>query len=653
VALTKVFEPINIGPVTIPNRVVRTAHGSNIGGGRVSDDLIAYHEERAKGGVGLTVIEILGVHWASPAPLNVSDPTLKDSYQKLVAATQPHGMKVFQQLWHGGHNAAPPDGSPPWSASDVPSPTVGIPPISMSKGMIDEVVAGFAQAAALCEAGGLDGVEVHCAHGYLIQQFLSTGHNLREDDYGGPLQNRLRFMFEVIRAIRSEVSKDFAVGVRLAPDLVPGGMSVQDTADVVQALDAQCPVDHINISMGSYHAFPKMIGGMHEPAGYEMATSEPVTRLTKTPTIVTGRFRTLEEVDNVLRSGEADLVGMTRATIADPALVNKTKAGRVAEVRPCIACNQGCVGQVLGPPGRMGCAVNVAVGFERTLSEDLLETVVEPRKVLVVGGGPAGMEAARIARLRGHEVVLCEAASDLGGAINLASRTPTRHGFADITHWLEQEIYRLGVEVRLSTYVGVDDVGDIGPDVVIVATGSEPRANGVQLSHPGAPALGMDKPHVITSHELLSGHNIVGTTAAVVDDLGHFEGIGVAEYLQEAGSDVTYVTRYNSLSPRLEPALMVDPALARMQARGNFTLIPRAHVTAVEDASLAVELLAGGEALEIPAETVVFVTHNRSRRELFEALQEYDAEVLVAGDANTPRFVEHAIRDGHRVGRSV
>lgn len=289
-AFTHVLEPITIGSVEIPNRVVRTAHGTNIGAGALNEDLMAYHLERAHGGVGLSVLEILSVHPTSVGPLNSFDPTLVDMYGKFMDQVRPTGMRVFQQVWHAGHNGTNASGGPPWSASTVPSPTVGVVPVSMTQGMIDEIVAAFAATARKCEEGGIDGVEIHCAHGYLVHQFLSSSLNRREDDYGGSDENRQRFMLEVLRAVRQAVSGDFAVGVRVAPDLTTNGVDVSTCEGAVAALEAEGLIDFVNISLGNYHSFPKMIGGMHEPVAYEMQTSAPIAKRATVPTIVTGRF---------------------------------------------------------------------------------------------------------------------------------------------------------------------------------------------------------------------------------------------------------------------------------------------------------------------------------------------------------------------------
>lgn len=648
-----VLSPIDIAGVLVPNRVVRTAHATGIGGGRLTDDLIAYHEARARGEVGLSILEILAVHPSSPGTLNAFDPTLPEGYKRLMDRIRPHGMKIFQQVWHAGHNGSPLDGSPPWSASDIPSPMVGVVPRPMSHAQIREIIGAYVAAAALVRDGGLDGLEIHAAHGYLIQQFLSTNTNKREDEYGGSFDNRLRFLLEIMRAVRAEVARPgFAVGVRLAADLTVGGIAPEDNVRVVEALAAEGLADFVNISLGSYHSFPKMIGGMHEPAGYELDTARPVAEKAAVPVIVTGRFRTLEEADQVVRLGEAELVGMTRATIADPDVVRKTRAGEADRVRPCIACNQGCVGQLLGNERRVGCAVNAAAGFEAKLGDDKLQPAQTPKKVLIVGGGPAGMEAARVAALRGHAVTLMEAAPDLGGTLRLAGRAPRRQGFMDLIDWLEQELYALGVDVCLSTYVTEEELDASAWDQVVLATGAEPRLDGIQLSHPGEPIAGIDLPHVCSANDIIASHDPKGTHALVIDDVGHYEGLAVAEHLAAAGLDVTMVTRLPTLAPEMRSALMVDPALERL-ARYRFRYRVATRVLGIDRQQARIQPINGGEVEVIPADRVVFVSFNRPRDELAAPLEARGFPVQRIGDVNTPRFLVRAIAEGNAAGRTL
>lgn len=650
--LRHVMAPLAIGPVVIPNRVVRTGHGTGLGGGTMSPTLIDYHVERAKGGVGLTILEAMAVGSSAYPFLVAGSPGLVEGYRTLMARVRPYGMKVFQQIGHLGNEIPEADGSPPWSASDTVGALVGIQAQPMTLGQIDRLVECYADAARDCEAGGLDGIELHMAHGYLVQQFLSPLFNHRKDDYGGSFENRARLALRLLETVRSVVSPRLAVGVRLSPELLPNGMEPGDVARLAQLFCGRNLLDYVNLTLGTDYNFHKIIAAMHEPTGYEVPYATAVKPGLTVPLLVTGRFRTLQEAEQVIADGSADFVALTRAHIADPAIVRKTLAGEADDVRPCIGCNHGCIGGLM-TVGRIGCAVNVAVGHEATLSEDLIERTTAPKTVLVVGGGPAGLEAARVAALKGHRVILAEAAPHLGGCINIAARAPRRMGIADIVRWQEREVRRLGVDVRTGTFVEADDVGAIGPDVVIVATGSAPRMDGLQHLSPGHVALGMDQAHVISSHDLLTGsvERDWGSRAVVYDDTGHYEAVAAAEFLVARGVAVTFVTGHSSFAPKLEASLSATPALERLGA-GDFKLVTYARLAAVGEHDVRVALRYGG-AFDVMADTVVFVSHNVCNRRLLDELGHWQGPVLAAGDVLSPRYLQTAIREGHLAARGI
>lgn len=657
-AYTHVDKPIKIGAIELKNRIFRPAHGTVLGQGTMNDRLIAYHEARARGGAALSILEVGSVHSTSAFCLNVFDPAIEGGMRKLVDQCAPHGMRIFQQLWHAGQHIIPADGSPPWAPSDNPGVETGIVPVAMTKTMIDTIIGAYVDCSVRMEAYGLDGVDVHCAHGYLPSQFLSANTNKREDDYGGSFENRARFIMELLAAIRAAVSPHFVVGVRVAPDLTVGGNDIDDNLRAAQMLEERGLIDYVNVSVGNYNSYTKMVGGMHEPMGYEMPTSVPITRAIKLPTMVVGRYRTLEEVDQVIRDGDADMVGLVRAMIADPDLVNKSLAGKAEEVRPCIGCNQACVANVvyLWQSG-LQCTVNVGAGNEQTLGDDKLVPAAEPKHVLVVGGGPAGLEAARVAALRGHQVTLAEADSNLGGQVRAAARAPTRHQMGDILTWLETEVYRLGVDVRLSTYMDEGDVTDSGADTVIVATGSFARMDGVIGSHPGQPVRGIGRKGVISSLDLfMQPPADLGETAVVIDDTGHYEGLAVAEYLINRGLSVTYVTRQRMFGQAIQGALMVEPFLIRMAGK-PFRQITRTRAISIDaDAVVVGPVHLTDDDVDterLAADTVVLVTPNRSSRDIFDTLSERNSDIRVVGDANSPRFLEMAIREGHLAGATI
>ena len=646
-----VLSPISIGGVAVPNRVVRTAHATGYNAGKMSDRCLHYHLARAKGGVGLTILEIMGVHPSSPGSFLGFLPTVVEGHKRLMDALSPYEMKVFQQLWHAGHGATPMDGSAPWAPSDVPGVLSQDVPRAMSKMQIDEVVEAFALSARHCKQAGLHGVEIRAAHGYLVQQFLSANSNVREDDYGGSLDNRMRFLLEVMRAVYAEAEDGFAVGLRLSHDLVKFGVGVEENSAVVDALMTEGITDFVNVSLGSYQSFPKFIGGMHEPVGYELDTAVPVGKHSKVPVIVTGRYRTLEEVEQVIRRGDADLVGMNRATIADPDLVVKTMEGREDDIRPCIACNQGCLGQLMDQMG-VGCAVNAAAGFEEKLGDDNLGKVDSPKKILVIGGGPSGLETARVAALRGHQVILAEAMADLGGTLNYAAMAPTRQQFKDFVHWADRAVYAAGVDVRLSTYVTPDDLAQIAPDYIVLATGAEPRVDGVQLSHPGEPFEGEQLRHVISTNELFADPNCQATNALVVDETGHYEALAAAEFLISKGASVTFVTRHYSIAPRMEGPHMIEPFLERV-ADKPFTFHERTRVLKVDGQSAVIKSIHDGPETTINADLVVHVSMNRPRDGLIPVIEESCIPFSCVGDAVSPRFLVAAVASGNAVGRSI
>ena len=649
--LKHVMTPIQVGPVTIPNRVVRTGHGTGIGGGTMSKALVDYHVARARGGVGLTILEALAVGSSVYPFLVAGSPGLVEGYKSLMTQVRPYGMKVFQQIGHLGNEILQADGSPPWSASDTVGAFVGIQSEPMTQTLIDELIACYAAAARDCEAGGLDGIELHMAHGYLVQQFLSPVSNSRTDEYGGSFEQRLRLALELLAAVRGAVSPTMALGVRLSSEAFPGGLTPQDVARAAGIFRARGLIDFVNLTLGNdYHAH-KMIGAMHEPSGYELPYAVPVKTAVDLPVLVTGRFRTLEEADQVIGSGAADLVALTRAHIADPDIVRKTVSGRAAEIRPCIGCNHGCIGGLL-TAGRIGCAVNVAVGAEATLGEDLIEKAPQPKTVLVVGGGPAGLEAARVAALAGHRVILAEASGHLGGAINIAKRAPRRLGIGDITEWLETEVYRLGVQVLLGTYVQSDDVARIAPDALIVATGSLPRVDGRQHLSPGVAVKGIELPHVVSSHDVLSGGRDWGRAVLVFDDAGHYEGVAAAEFLVDKGLAVTFVAAHGSFAPQLDASLSSDPALERL-ARGNFRLITYGRLKEIEERHAIVEQRFGGDPMRIAADTVVFVSHNHCNRELLDSMRNWPGKMIAVGDVRSPRYLQTAMREGHLAARGL
>ncbi len=644
VALT----PIKIGNVEVPNRIVRTSHGT-FPSVTYSQQVIDYHVERAKGGCGLTILQAGSVHPSSLLTKHLFHPDFVASLRNLTAAVRPHGMRLFQQLWHGG-NLYPGMDMVPWAVSTIPGFT-GIVGEPLNRERIHVLVDAFVSAAARCREGGLDGVEVHAGHGYLFHQFLSPHSNDRSDQWGGTFENRTRFLFDVLREIRRQLP-DLALGVRLSASEAPSGISEDDNKILLQKMQSEGLIDYANVSKGDYYRMDTMVSGMHSPVGYELDSAFKSLSVATVPRLVSGRFRTLDEADQVLRDGHADLISMVRAQIADPYLVSKSRNGRANEVRPCIACNQGCwAGSAR--EGRISCTVNPLIGSEGDLSEASIEPKTSPAKVFVIGGGPAGLEAARMCATRGHKVILAEASAQLGGAVNVAKRAPYLHTLGDITYWLEQEVYRLGVEVRTSSYVEASDVLAESPDAVIVATGSLPRLDGFQPANPGLAAPWAGNPAVLSAEDVLVATGEIGPSAVVFDTVGHIKAIATVEYLIGRGVRTTYVTSNPMLGQAIHLTKRDEAALERIYKMSGLTMLTRYQINDFANGVCSVSPLRTHRIETIDADVLVLVTHNEPLRALYDELEGRVAHLELVGDARSPRDLQFAIAEGHRAARRV
>jgi len=649
-----VFSPIDVGPVRLSNRIARAAHGTGLASRGIGADLIAYHEKAARGGVGLIVLEIACVHRSAASPTSIPawDDSVIAGYEALMDVLGAYDVRVFQQLWHGGHHSLGFGGSPPWCASSVPAVDIGVMPVAMTHAQIDELVEAYAAAAARARNGGLHGVEVHAAHGYLLNQFLSPLTNRREDEYGGSLANRLRFPLRVVESVREAVGRDLAVGVRLnGEDGVPGGLTNADMIEIAETIEATGAIDYVSVSLGNRWAPHRTIAAMDAPHGYELPTSVPIARAVEVPAIVTGRIVSLARAEEVIASGMADIVSMVRAMIADPGLVLKTREGHIRDVRPCVGCNHGCFGGLRLSPPRVGCAVNPGAGRELTLSDDLLTAVSAPRRVLVVGGGPAGLEAARVAATRGHHVTLCEALPGLGGQLAIARRAPLRGEIGNIVDWLEAQLDRFGVEVHTGFTADAVYVRQFAPDAVILATGCVPRRDGFQAARPRHEVHSEGSNRIHTSWDLLRGDVEVGETALVLDDLGHYEAIAVVDRLVEKVETVHFVTRF------AEPGVLVHSSLSAVPARARFAqhdVRVHAHswLVSVERDSAVIGSLDSDRTTRFDVDTTILVSGAEPTHP-YDLVAGFDGQVAVVGDALSQRFMLQAISDGNLAGREL
>ncbi|SFK42503.1 mycofactocin system FadH/OYE family oxidoreductase 2 [Geodermatophilus ruber] len=640
------FTPLRLGPVTVPNRIVFPAHLTNFAeDGLPTPRHAAYYAARAAGGAGLVITE---ESTTDPADrpyeklIRGSDDAVLAGYRALTDAVHAAGAPVFAQLNHnGGQSDTAHTRVPVLAPSPVPDPLFRAVPREVSVAEIARLVAGYAGTAARCAAGGFDGVEVQCSQSSLVRQFLSRATNRRTDGYGGPLENRARFLVEVLTAVRAAVGPALAVGVRLAGEEgVAGGTTLDEAVATARLLAAAGLVDWVNTTVGVATAtLEQVIPPMTTPPGYARYVSAAVRAAVDVPVIGVGRFLHPGQAEQALAAGDCDLVGLVRAQIADPEFATKVRTGRAAEIRTCLGCNQECAGRV-GLNRPLGCVTNPRAGREAPLPPPRRR-----RRVLVVGGGPAGLRAAATAAQRGHAVTLLEQDADTGGAVRAAASAPGRSGLLPLVADLAAECARAGVEIRVGVRATAEMVRDAAPDVVVLATGARPLR----------PHWAGRGDRVVDVRDVLTGRATPAGSVLVVDDLGAAAAPSTAELLAGRGCAVELVTAAMVAGQDLGLTLEM-PAWQRRAAALGIRQSPDRFVADVAaGARLRVRLVhhpTGAEELRT-ADWVVVATPPQPADELWQALRDDGLEVHRIGDCLAPRRASAATLDGERVGRAL
>ena len=634
------WRPKAIGTVEIRNRFVLTGHGTAMVAN--GQQMVDYYAERARGGVGLIMLGTQQVHRSSPGLghllLNYDDGVIP-ALRAIAAAVHRHDALVFGYVGHFGAQANTwPE--PPWSASALHDPERGETTHAMTEAEMREIAEAHADAAARNLEAGMDGIEVHGGHGLLLHQFLSPWTNRRTDEYGGSVENRLRFPAMVVQAVRARIGPDVPLGMRLSGDeAVPGGLTVADMQAIVSRLVGAAQLDFVDVSAGNdRHAISNMLH--HPPMGLPVAPYAAAARAIRAglsvPVVHGTRVDSPAAAAALLRSGAADFAGMCRAMIADPHLPNKLRVGRTRDIVPCVACEQACIGH-LERAQPISC-----VGRPETGREGLWGTLVPATtalRVVVVGAGPAGMAAASVAAERGHAVTLLERDPAVGGQLRLAALAPGRSEWLNLVSHQWHRLQAAGVDLRLSTPASAVEILALGPDAVVLATGCAPALPG----WPGGERL-------VSHRDALAGAAL-GPRVLLLDETGHQQGVSTALHLAARGHAVTIATAGRRVGHRLERPNFTRANMLLAQAGVAQVTDFVAHAVTAEGAA-GHHAFSGAPILLAPFDSVVAAAPGTPRGALEAALAP-TTRVERIGDCRVARDVEAAILDAHQVSRAL
>jgi len=659
------FSPIRLGRHVIRNRVWMAAHATLL----VKDHLFTqahlhYYAERARHGVGVITMEAMAVHPTTQPYKGKAfafDPRMVPEYRKIADAVHAHGAKILCQPWHRGRETSSvANGLPVWAPSAIPCSVYREMPHVMTAADIAEIIEGYRLSARYAREGGLDGVEVHAlSHGYLLNQFLSPATNHRNDAFGGSLENRLRIVREILDATRQETGPDMIVGVRInSDDGHEGGLRPDDWVEIARQLEATGHLDYISCTHGTYLNRMLIYPTSPQAHGFQMAATRRIKQAVSLPVVGVGRIVTPEEAETHLAAGDCDFVALARALVADPAWVSKAERGEGAKVRPCVGANW-CMSSIFAQ-APIACIHNPAAGNELELAEDRLTPAARPRKVAIIGGGPAGLRAALTAARRGHRVVLFERGAALGGQVALWAKAPSRGELAGVASWLTDRLAETDAEIRLNTAATARGLRAEGFEAVVVATGARGLKHGWTPLRPQrwnhAPLPGTDLPHVFSYLDYLRLEPALGRDVIVADALGGRQGAVVAEVLASRGHRVEFVTQLGQGSPDLAASRdwgKVHGMLKRMGVR--FTV--DAEIVGIDAEGVMLrDVYTQAVERRAPVHGVVFMLGAAAEDELFhEMLPDRAAglDLRLIGDAMAPRRASDAIREGEIAARAL
>jgi mycofactocin system FadH/OYE family oxidoreductase 2 len=637
------FTPLRIGSFTVRNRILSTAHLSNFAvQGLPLERHFNYWLSKAKGGIGLMVTEDQAVHPSGGSESYVIQAYRDDCiepFRRITTAVHEYGAKMVAQLWHPGSAffADREEGLPLWSTGPIPASFHVESAHEMDEEDIQELFQSFAAAAIRMREAGLDGVELMGAHGFLVEQFLSLRTNRRTDQYSGSDENRTRFARELLDAVRGAVGPDFTIGIRISGDqFQPRGLSLDDMKQVASVLASSGKLDYISVTVG--------LGGSVIPPMYVAPAAfvylaAGIKEVVDIPVFCVGRIVDPLKAEDILAKNQADMVGMTRANICDPELPNKAREGRLDEIRYCIGCNEGCWRRSARRLP-ITCALNPSVGHEKELE---ITPAPVKKKVMVIGGGLAGMEAARVAAVRGHSVSLYEKEDRLGGQLQIAARAPGREDMAEPVRYYQRQFELLEVDVHLGSEVDVATVEAEAPDTVIVATGGLPS----RPSFPGA-----DQPSVALARDVLAGKASFGKKVLLYSMDRSTEGFTTAEFLLDRGCEVELLIPH-PFAPFSAEQITYGFTLSRIHRKGGKMTLAL-EISSIDDGRVVLSGVFGGSTeVREGIDTVVISRGSRANDRLYKTLKGRAKELYAVGQCLAPRGMVESTLDGLRVGRMV
>ena len=670
--LRLVWEPLEIGSVRVKNRIMMTAQTTLYGKDNILGDRhIAFFRERAKGGAALFITEQQAAHRLSKGSFfegcSAWDKRAVPQYAKLADAVHEYGARQFVQLFgcgvHDKGTMIMDEWHPLWGVSRMPSVVHNEIPMVMEQEHVDDVVKGFGESALNVQVSGCDGVELHAAHSYLLGQFLSPAYNDRTDRYGGSVRKRCQVVLEIGEAVRARVGDRFTVGVRLSFDefLGDAGITPDQAEEQLEILSSSGLFDFFNISGGSYHTLHRAVAPMNEGHGFMLPFGKRAKAVVgnRAKVFVVGRIVDMHQAEQALADGVTDMVAMTRAQMAEPQLVKKTREGREKEIRRCMGANE-CVARLFDNR-QVTCAVNPSVGREARWGSGTLQPTApgEAKKVVVVGGGLAGMKTAEVAGRRGHRVVLFERADRLGGHLNLLLKLPTRKEWGIAIDNLVRAMDVAGVDLRLGTEATPELIEREAPDAVVVATGARWDCDGRSQYRPGRPRLaGTEQENVIdvgtAAARALADADALGRRVVILEETGFYLPLGLAEILAtRGGADVEIVTPRAMVGEDVLRTLDLFFVMPRLEA-ARIACSTHTNVDRIEDDKVHLRSIWGGQSRVIEGVDTVVVSMLRSPNDaLYRALEGRVDELHRVGDALAPRRPVQLMYEGEELGRAL